>query len=68
MTLEREDQLILSDRRIVKLYKLMRVRAWLFSGGTVSRDDLQLLKYVGESRSEIRLLHEKIPTLLGSRG
>jgi len=67
-TLEREDQLILSDRRIVKLYKLMRVRAWLFSGGTVSRDDLQLLKYVGESRSEIRLLHEKIPTLLGSRG
>ena len=67
-TLEREDHLALSDRRIVKLYKLMRVRAWLFSGGTVSRDDLQLLKYVGESRAEISLLHEKIPTLLGSRG
>ena len=65
-TLEREDRLLLSDRRIVKLYKLMRVRAWLFSGGVVSREDLQLLKYVGESRAEISMLHDKVPTLLGT--
>jgi len=42
-TLVREDKLFVSDRKLVKIYKLLRVRAWLFSGGTVSRDDLRLL-------------------------
>ena len=35
-TLVREDQIFISDRKLVKLYKLFRVRAWLFTGGTVS--------------------------------
>ena len=35
-TLVREDKIFISDRKLVKLYKLFRVRAWLFSGGTVS--------------------------------
>ena len=29
-------QIFISDRKLVKLYKLFRVRAWLFSGGAVS--------------------------------
>ena len=41
------------------------VRAWLFSGGVVSRDDLRLLAYLGETHQEIELLREKVPTLLG---
>jgi MoxR-like ATPase len=64
-TLVREDRIFISDRKLVKLYKLFRVRAWLFSGGTVTRDDLRLLAYLGESLQEIELLREKVPMLLG---
>jgi MoxR-like ATPase len=64
-TLVREDRVFVSDRKLVKLYKLFRVRAWLFSGGTVTRDDLRLLAYLGETHKEIELLREKVPTLLG---
>ncbi len=64
-TLTREDRIFISDRKLVKLYKLFRVRAWLFSGGTVTRDDLRLLAYLGETHQEIELLREKVPNLLG---
>jgi MoxR-like ATPase len=64
-TLVREDRIFVSDRKLVKLYKLFRVRAWLFSGGTVTRDDLRLLAYLGETHQEIELLREKVPALLG---
>ncbi len=64
-TLVREDRIFISDRKLVKLYKLFRVRAWLFSGGTVSRDDLRLLAYLGETLQEIAHLREKVPMLLG---
>jgi MoxR-like ATPase len=64
-TLVREDKIFISDRKLVKLYKLFRVRAWLLSGGTVSRDDLRLLAYLGETHQEIEHLREKVPNLLG---
>jgi MoxR-like ATPase len=64
-TLIREHHIFISDRKLVKLYKLFRVRAWLFSGGTVSRDDLRLLAYLGETHQEIELLRETVPNLLG---
>lgn len=64
-TLVREDKIFISDRKLVKLYKLFRVRAWLFGGGTVSRDDLRLLAYLGETHQEIDHLREKVPLLLG---
>lgn len=64
-TLTSEDKVFISDRKLVKLYKLFRVRAWLFSGGTVTRDDLRLLAYLGESHREIELLRQKVPMLLG---
>ena len=64
-TLVREDNIFISDRKLVKLYKLFRARAWLFAGGTVSRDDLRLLAYLGETHQEIEHLREKVPLLLG---
>jgi len=64
-TLVREDKIFISDRKLVKLYKLFRVRAWLLSGGTVSRGDLRLLAYLGETHQEIEHLREKVPSLLG---
>jgi len=63
--LVREDKIFISDRKLVKLYKLFRVRSWLLTGGTVSRDDLRLLAYLGETHQEIELLRDKVPTLLG---
>lgn len=65
-TLVREDRIFISDRKLVKLYKLFRVRAWLFAGGTVSRDDLKLLAYLGETHQEMALLRDKVPALLGN--
>ena len=64
-TLVREDRIFISDRKLVKLYKLLRVRAWLLAGGVVSRDDLRLLAYLGESHQEMALLRDKVPNLLG---
>ncbi len=64
-TLVREDRIFVSDRKLVKLYKLFRIRAWLFTGGTVSRDDLRLLAFLGETHQEMELLREKVPALLG---
>jgi MoxR-like ATPase len=64
-TLVRDDRIFISDRKLVKLYKLFRVRAWLFGGGTVGMDDLRLLAFLGETHQEIDLLRDKVPTLLG---
>ncbi len=64
-TIVREHRIFVSDRKLVKLYKLMRIRAWMFSGGTVTRDDLKLITYLGESHQEMELLREKVPLLLG---
>lgn len=64
-TLVREDRIFISDRKLVKIYKLLRTRAWLFSGGAVTRDDLRLLMYLGESPEEMALLRDKVPDLLG---
>lgn len=66
-TLVREDRVFVSDRKLIKLYKLLRVRAWIVHGGSVEREDLQLLSYLGESREEMDLLEEKVPRLLGLR-
>ena len=64
-TLMREDGIFISDRKLVKMYKLLRIRSWLFTGGVVTRDELKLLAYLGESQQEMALLREKIPLLLG---
>lgn len=64
-TLAREDGVFVSDRKVVKLYKLLRTRAWLLHGGKVEREDLTLLAYLGETREELALLEDKVPKLLG---
>ena len=64
-TLVREDDVFVSDRKVVKLYRLIRTRAWILHGGAVEREDLRLLAYLGETREEIDLLEEKVPRLLG---
>lgn len=64
-TLVREDNVFVSDRKIIKLYRLLRTRAWIVHGGAVERQDLGMLAYLGETRDEVDLLEEKVPKLLG---
>ncbi|MEM6928142.1 MAG: AAA family ATPase [Myxococcota bacterium] len=64
-TLVLEDDVFVSDRKVVKLYRLLRTRAWLHRGGRVEREDLVLLSYLGETQTEMDLLEEKVPKLLG---
>ena len=64
-TLTREDNVFVSDRKVVKLYRLLRTNAWITHGGAVERSDLKLLSYLGETREEMDLLEEKVPRLLG---
>jgi MoxR-like ATPase len=64
-TLVREDGVFVSDRKVVKLYRLLRTHAWITHGGAVERSDLRLLAYLGETRDEIDLLEAKVPRLLG---
>jgi MoxR-like ATPase len=64
-TLVREDGVFVSDRKVVKLYRLLRTHAWIVHGGAIERSDLRLLSYLGETRDEIDLLEEKVPRLLG---
>ena len=64
-TLSREDEVFISDRKLVKLYRLLRTRAWIHHGGAVEREDLRLLAYLGETKEEMDLLEDKVPRLLG---
>jgi MoxR-like ATPase len=64
-TLVREDGVFVSDRKVVKLYRLLRTHAWVVHGGAVQRQDLRLLAHLGETRDEVDLLEEKVPRLLG---
>ena len=64
-TLVKEDNVFVSDRKVIKLYRLLRAHAWLHRGGVVEREDLRLLQYLGESKEEIDLLAEKVPKLVG---
>ena len=38
--LVREDGVFVSDRKVVKLYRLLRTHAWITHGGAVERSDL----------------------------
>ena len=67
-TLETEDKVFISDRKLVKLYKLIRTRAFLHHGGAVQTADLQLLAYAGNRRHELPVVQEKIAALLGLSG
>ena len=63
-TLERENRVVVSDRKVIKLYQLIRARALLFHGGQVRRDDLVLLRYVGDRNEEFAAIREKVDALL----
>jgi MoxR-like ATPase len=64
-TLETEDKVLVSDRKLVKLYKVIRTRAFLLHGGAVQTPDLVLLAYAGNRKHELPAVAEKVHALLG---
>ncbi|MEZ4452208.1 MAG: AAA family ATPase [Nannocystaceae bacterium] len=66
--LETEDKVFVSDRKLVKLYKLIRTRAFLEHGGAVEAQDLSLLAYVGNRKDELPVVAGKVKALLGLAG
>lgn len=64
-TLSREEGIFVSDRKVIKLYKLLRTKAWLLHGGKIEKEDLTLLTYLGDNVETLYILEEKIPKLLG---
>ena len=66
--LETEDKVMVSDRKLVKLYRVIRAQAFLNHGGAVQHADLGLLAYVGNRRDELPVVASKVKALLGLAG
>ena len=63
-TLVKEDGITVSDRKAVKLYRLVRTRAFLHHGGVVRREDLAILRHVADRRRDMAAVRDKVDTLL----
>jgi MoxR-like ATPase len=44
----------ITDRKLIKLYKLILTQAFIFNGGNVTRDELKILCYCGNNFSDVR--------------
>lgn len=63
-TLAKEDRLEISDRKVVKLYKMIRARALLFHGGVVTKEDLTILRYIPDRLKDFDPVAAKVDALL----
>jgi len=62
--LEKEFRYEVSDRKVIKLYKLIRTRAFLMHGGVVSKSDLVLLRYVSDRAEDLDAMRELVDRML----
>jgi len=62
--LETEELAEISDRKVIKLYRLLRTRAFLLHGGEVRVDDLRLLRFLGEDESKFEVVRERVEQML----
>lgn len=63
-TLEKEDRVQVSDRKVIKLYRLLRTRAFLMHGGAVRKEDLTLLRYIGDRDADFVPVRRKVDAIL----
>jgi len=54
----------ITDRKLIKLYKLIITQAFLFHGGRVTRDELKLLCYCGNNFKDVRRIKHRLTTVL----
>ena len=62
--LEREGLCEVSDRALVKLYRLLRCHALIRHGGAIRVEDLDLLRHISAHESELRATRERVDALL----
>ncbi|MCD4657899.1 MAG: AAA family ATPase [Planctomycetes bacterium] len=58
--LESEMRVRLSDRKVIKLYKLIRTHSFLFHGGEIRPSDLLLLRFTADTEKTNALIRERI--------
>ncbi|MCO4781110.1 MAG: MoxR family ATPase [Candidatus Cloacimonetes bacterium] len=63
-TIIHDFEIEISDRKIIKLYRLIRCHALFKRGGGVEKEDFILLKHLGNQLDEIEFLKEKIQNIL----
>lgn len=54
----------ISDRKVIKIYKLLRSHAFLFGDGTLGTENLAVLKYVGEEDEDFDRLRTAVDDIL----
>lgn len=62
--LEDELGVEITDRKLIKLYKLIWTQAFVFGGGTITSRDLGLLRYCGNDFKDIRKIEQRLETVL----
>lgn len=50
----------ITDRKLIKLYKLIMTQAFLFNGGNVTKEELKILCYCGNNFSDIKKIKNYI--------
>ncbi|MCJ8346034.1 MoxR family ATPase [bacterium] len=63
-TIIHDFEIEVSDRKMIKLYRLIRCHALFKRGGGVEKEDFHLLKHLGNQVDEIDFLQEKIQNIL----
>lgn len=63
-SLEKEFRYEVSDRKVIKLYKLIRTRAFLMHGGVVSKSDLVLLRYLSDRAEDLDAMRDMVDRML----
>ncbi|MBF0406381.1 MAG: AAA family ATPase [Candidatus Riflebacteria bacterium] len=56
----------ITDRKLIKLYKVILTQAFIFNGGNVTRDDLKILCYCGNNFSDVRKIKDYIEERLAN--
>lgn len=64
LSLDGEGYAHISDRSVVKLYRLIRFRAFLLGRGEVTREDLFLLAYTAAHQDHLEPLRQRVAVLL----
>ena len=54
----------ISDRKLIKLYKLVRAKALFERGGGVEREDFSILMHLGNNSDEIEYLQQRLSEIL----
>lgn len=50
----------ITDRKLIKLYKLLATQAFLFNGGRIGKEELKILRYCGNNFSDVKKIKSYI--------